>query len=130
MRETLQRAHISNPLIVFDSVEQARRELGLSLTYEPPLLFIVDLAFPEGESGIDFLRWLRGNDAPLGATPAVILSGSNRPSDREEGYALGSLFFLQKPITEGTLVAALHTLGFVVETSGAGAMRFGILQRA
>src|SRR5215217_5373296 len=60
VRRALQNAHITNPLMVFETVEQARQGVGgFQMHVHNPVLLILDLYLPGGESGLDFLRWLR-----------------------------------------------------------------------
>jgi DNA-binding response OmpR family regulator len=46
----------------------------------------------------------------------MMLSGSDSPVDRDEAAALGSIYFLHKPVTAATLIAAVQSLGFVITT--------------
>ena len=79
-----------------------------------PALFVMDVHLAAGETGIEFLRWLRQQPPPLGPTPVMMLSGSDSPGDRDEALSLGSIYFLQKPVTPATLTAAVQSLGFVI----------------
>ena len=82
VRHSLEKAHIVNPLITFQTGSDARRELGSRL--EAPALFVMDVHLAAGETGIEFLRWLRHQAPPLGSTPVMMLSGSDSPGDRDE----------------------------------------------
>jgi DNA-binding NarL/FixJ family response regulator len=117
VRQALQVARIANPLLEFQSAEQARLYLTTPRASLAPVLFILDFHLSGNESGIDFLRWLRQRDPPLGSTAAMMLTGSDHPDHRAESSQLGASFFLQKPVIEGTLTEAVQALGFVVVTS-------------
>jgi CheY-like chemotaxis protein len=126
-----ERARITNPLRTFDRVERAKEYTAQAITRTLPALFIVDLRLEATESGFEFLRWLREQPGPVGQTPALVLTGSERQEDRDQSRAFGALAFLQKPVTETTLVAAVQSLGFVVVTNlVSGDVGFRILERA
>ena len=112
VRHSLEKAQIVNPLITFQTGSDARRALGSTL--QAPALFVMDVHLAAGETGIEFLRWLRHQPSPLGSTPVMMLSGSDSPGDRDEALSLGSIYFLQKPVTPATLTAAVQSLGFVI----------------
>lgn len=61
-----------------------------------PALVLLDLVMP-GRSGLDVLRWLRGNRR-LAHVPVVILTGSAELSEVDEAYALGILCYLVKSV--------------------------------
>jgi CheY-like chemotaxis protein len=126
----LKTARIRNPLQIFDSVASVRTSLEGTFADERPVLFIVDLHLSGPENGLDFLRWLRQQKSPLRSTPAMILSGSDRSEDRDESLSLGSMTFLQKPVTETTLTDAVQALGFVIVTSlTPGEVGFRVIER-
>ena len=126
----LKTARIMNPLKIFDSMASMRTFLAGTFADELPALFIVDLHLSGPENGLDFLRWLRQQKSPLGSTPAMMLSGSDRSEDRDESLSLGSMSFLQKPVTETTLTDAVQALGFVIVTSlTSGEVGFRIIER-
>ena len=116
VRHALEKAHIVNPLITFRTGSEARRELDNGPALQLPALFVMDVNLAAGETGIEFLRWLRHQAPPLGSTPAMMLSGSDSPEDRDEAALLGSIYFLQKPVTAATLTTAVQSLGFVITT--------------
>ena len=118
VRRSLQAARIRNQLLVFESATQARGHFkSIATAAERPVLVIIDVHLPGGESGIDFLRWLRSQPSQVGATPAMMLTASERPEDREDSSLLGAMLYLRKPVTEETLTSAVQTLGFVIVTS-------------
>jgi CheY-like chemotaxis protein len=126
VRHSLEKAHIVNPLVTFQTGSAARQALGSRLG--PPALFVMDVHLAAGETGIEFLRWLRQQPPPLGSTPVMMLSGSDNPGDRDEALSLGSIYFLQKPVTPATLTAAVQSLGFVI-TSLTGVTAKRTIQR-
>lgn len=130
VRDTLDVARITNPVIVCQSADEARRELAGVLSVLPAL-FMLDIKLAGNETGLDFLRWLRAQPSPLGATPAMMLTGSDRPEHRQATLELGALFFLQKPITAADLTEAVRTLGLVVVTTSglSGETGFRIIER-
>jgi two-component system, response regulator len=119
VRRALEKAGFANPIIAFATAEQARRHLEQSRP-ALPALFILDVKLADGETGIAFLRWLRRQPSPLGSTPTMMLTGSESPVDRNEAEMLGSIAFLQKPVMEEAIVAAVQSLDLVL-TSLSGA---------
>lgn len=129
VRESLTSAKVGNPLIVYDNPLDARRDFQDG-TLEPPVLFILDVNFRGGMSGIDFLRWVREQPEPFGSTPAMILTGSDKPEDHHESLDLNALQFLKKPPTSAALARAVQALGFVVVTNlPSGELGLRIIQR-
>jgi CheY-like chemotaxis protein len=114
VRHALDGARIVNPLVQFQTASDARRHFETVGAKEPPALCILDANLAAGESGIDFLSWLRRQSAPLSTTPVMMLTGSSSPQDREQAELLGAVHFLRKPVDEGKLTAAVQSLGFVV----------------
>ena len=129
VREALKKANIGNPLITFASADAARQHVSAG-TSKPPALFILDINLDGGETGLDFLRWLRAQPAPFGTTPAIVMTGSQDPHDRSSSVGLEALCFLPKPVTAAELGEAVQSLGFVVRTNAlTGALGFWILER-
>jgi len=114
VRRALEKARIANPIIVFQSATQGRQHLDEPNRVDCPALFILDVNLVGGETGVDFLRWLRQQPAPLGTTPTMMLTGSTRPEDRTGAELLGSVYFLLKPVSADTVTSAVQSLGFVV----------------
>jgi len=73
-----------------------------------PDAIICDVGFI-GESGLDFITWLRGGEG-FRDIPTVILSGSLSKEDVEKARALGVLRVMQKPRDLRTLERALAQL--------------------
>lgn len=63
---------------------------------EQPSLVISDIAMP-GIDGLTLLKGLRGN-AQTEKIPLVLLTGSDKMSDVEEGFASGAQAYLLKPV--------------------------------
>jgi CheY-like chemotaxis protein len=114
VRHALSAAHVVNPLIQFETAAEARGHFAAAGTFDLPALFIMDVNLAGGETGIDFLGWLRQQRPPLGSTPAMMLTGSVQPDDRRDALMLGAVYFLHKPVTADTLSAAVQSLGFVI----------------
>jgi CheY-like chemotaxis protein len=114
VRHALNAAHVVNPLIQFETAADARAHFADTSTFVLPALFIMDVNLAGGETGIEFLRWLRQQLPPLGSTPAMMLTGSMQPEDRSDALMLGAVYFLHKPVNAGALSAAVQSLGFVI----------------
>lgn len=115
VRRALQRARIMNQLQVFETASAARQQFtALPFAWQTPVLFIVDLHLPGGETGLEFLAWLRQQPKPLGATGALVLTGSRSELDREKSRQLGTMAYLEKPITDVVLTSAVLALGFEI----------------
>lgn len=130
VRHALEMAKIGNPVVACRSAATARQVLLEKVDEDAPALIILDINLSTGETGIDLLRWVRTQPPPLGSTPAMLLTGSDRPGDIDEAQSLGATCFLVKPVTEQRLSTAVQTLGFVVMTSlSSGQMGFRIIER-
>jgi CheY-like chemotaxis protein len=130
VRHALEGAKIENPLVVCASADEAREALRRHQRSAAPVLFILDVNLVGGETGVDFLEWLRRQPEPLGSTPAMMLSGSERPDDRAMAQRLGATRFLQKPVMAEKLAEAVQALGFVVVTSAlSGRLGFRLIER-
>ena len=116
-------AGIGNPVIICPSVGHARAQFADSATLPQaniPTLFIIDVFLSGRETGIDFLRWLRTQPFPFGATPTMMLTGSEAPEHRAESLDLGAIHFLRKPASDQLLVQAVQALGYVMVTPADG----------
>lgn len=130
VRHALEKAKIGNPVIPCRTVVDAQRVLLSKADDDAPALLILDIDLSSGQTGIDLLRWVRSQPPPLGSTPAMLLTGSDRPRDIDEAQSLGATTFLVKPVTEAQLSTAVQTLGFVIMTSlSSGQMGFRIIER-
>jgi two-component system cell cycle response regulator DivK len=68
-----------------------------TLLAAPPQLVLLDLQMP-GESGYELLAWMR-QEPTLQHIPAICVSASVPPSERERVQAAGFVAFVPKPIT-------------------------------
>jgi CheY-like chemotaxis protein len=118
IRHAVESAGIRNPVIVFPAARDVRRHFDEKSHAELPALFILDVFLVGDETGIDLLRWIRQQRAPLGTTPAMILTGSSQPRHQEDAALLGSVYFLVKPVNADTISAAVRSLGMVVSALG------------
>jgi DNA-binding NarL/FixJ family response regulator len=84
------RARISNPLAVRTNVSAARSYFEHLRGRDRPALCIVDVYLPNGESGIDFLRWLRAQPEPIGSLPLMIYTVSAGGAHAAEAERLGA----------------------------------------
>jgi CheY-like chemotaxis protein len=73
-----------------------------------PQIFVTDLRLGD-ESGVQFLRWLRGKEE-LKALPVVVLSGLASAEDIRAAKALGVQQILEKPADESRLQTILLNL--------------------
>jgi len=117
VRRAFEKAQIANPILAFSSAQEARRYLEELRPITPPALFILDITLAGGETGIAFLAWLREQPSPLGATPAMMLTGSERRHERDEAEMLGSICFLHKPVTEEAILSAVQSLNLTLRAS-------------
>lgn len=70
--------------------------------YPVPQMLLLDLKMPE-VSGMDVLRWLRGNPR-FQVIPTLVMSSSERPEDVLEAYRSGANTYFVKPRTFEMLV--------------------------
>jgi CheY-like chemotaxis protein len=120
IQRALTRANIDNPLEVRATVADARNYFtSLDGTYHPALC-LLDIYLPDGETGLDFLAWLRRQPPPIRELPVMIFSVSTDEAHRMSATALRSVIFLTKPVTEAALTDAVLALGFVITTNVSG----------
>ena len=123
------RANIVNPLVIKATAAEARAYVQ-SLHHDVlPVLCVVDVYLPNGESGLDFLAWLRRQPPPLGELPSMIFTVSNSPTHKVEASALRSVLFLSKPATEETFTNAVLALGFVITSTAVGGGTRRLIER-
>ncbi len=77
-----------------------------ALTAAPHALVVLDLGLP-GMSGLELLRWLRGQQNP---TPVLILTARDTLADKVQGLDLGADDYLVKPFELAELVARARAL--------------------
>jgi CheY-like chemotaxis protein len=68
-----------------------------------PGLIFLDIKMPQ-VSGIEVLRWLRGEPG-LRRIPVIVLTSSNHPDDVRESYELGANSYVVKPASYEQLLA-------------------------
>jgi len=73
------------------------------LLEQPADLLVVDVNMPQMD-GITFLKVLRRQELPLGATPAMVSSTESGPQDIAAARAAGANFYLTKPVNQALLV--------------------------
>jgi DNA-binding response OmpR family regulator len=124
---TLENGRIRNAVIECDSAEYARQELR-SRPLAPPVLCILDINL-RGESGIQWLRWLRQQPGSFSTIPTIMLTGSSDEEDRSVASGLAALRYLQKPVSVDALLEAVHGLGLTVMTDArSGQIEFAIVE--
>lgn len=69
--------------------------IGLLESGTTPALLIVDLKLGY-ETGLELIGWVRRHDT-LGATPMVVMSGSDDPVDVRSAYEAGANAYVVKP---------------------------------
>lgn len=83
---------------------------ALELTHERvPDLVLLDIFFPQNESGWDFLRFFRSN-AETARVPVVILSGSDDTLDRATSLKMGADRYLVKPVEAASVRRVVREL--------------------
>jgi len=78
-------------------------------------LVVLDLMLP-GESGLDFARWLRGQDD----VPIVMLTAMSEETDRIVGLELGADDYLAKPFNPRELLARIRAVLRRTSAEGGG----------
>jgi CheY-like chemotaxis protein len=63
--------------------------------YPIPVAIISDLRMP-GETGLELLRWIKGQQA-LASVSVIVLTSFGSPAEMETALRLGATKFLQKP---------------------------------
>jgi DNA-binding response OmpR family regulator len=109
VRDTLEQVNLINQIDVATTVDMARTYVQRKM----PALIISDIHLP-GESGLDFLHWLRDQPAPLGSVPVIMMSVSTEEVHHMRASALRALIFMTKPIKQEVLLDQLRGLGLLV----------------
>ncbi len=109
IRDTLEQVNLMNAIDVATNVETARAYVKRKM----PALIISDIHLP-GESGLDFLHWLRDQPVPLGSVPVIMMSVSTDEVHHLRASALRALVFMTKPIKREVLLDQLRGLGLLV----------------
>jgi DNA-binding response OmpR family regulator len=109
VRDTLAQLNLVNNIDVATTAAAARIYVKRAM----PALIISDINLT-GESGIDFLEWLRGQPLPLGNVPVIIMSVSTDKADHARTSNLRALVFMTKPLKQEILLEQLRGLGLLV----------------
>ena len=109
VRDTLEQVNLINDIDVVTTVDAAKTYV----TRKMPALIVSDIHLP-GESGLDFLNWLRDQPAPLGSVPVIMMSVSTDEVHHMRASALRALIFMTKPIKREVLLDQLRGLGLLV----------------
>ena len=97
-RALAQAPEVASITVARDGVEALKLLRASALPMER-LVIIVDLRMPR-MSGLDMLRELRA-DTKLKRIPAVILTTSDDPHDRDAAFCLGAAGYFVKPAAPG-----------------------------
>lgn len=109
VRDTLEQVHLINAIDVATTVDAARAYVLRKM----PALIVSDIHLP-GESGLDFLHWLRDQAPPLGSVPVIMMSVSTDEVHHMRASALRALIFMTKPIKQEVLLDQLRGLGLLI----------------
>jgi DNA-binding response OmpR family regulator len=109
VRETLEQVNLINDIEVATTAEAARTLVRRTT----PALIISDIHLP-GESGLDFLQWLRDQPGALGGVPVIMMSVSTDEVHHLRASSLRALIFMTKPIKREVLLDQLRGLGLLV----------------
>ena len=114
-RSLAQAPEVASITVARDGIEALKLLRACALPMER-LVIMVDLRMPR-MSGLDLLRELRA-DAKLKRIPAVILTTSDDPHDRDAAFCLGAAGYFVKPAAPGKfrqIMDALRGYWSVVE---------------
>ena len=109
VRDTLEQVNLINDIDVATTVDAARTYVQRKM----PALIISDIHLP-GESGLDFLHWLREQPSALGSVPVIMMSVSTDEIHHMRASALRALIFMTKPIKQEVLLDQLRGLGLLI----------------
>ncbi len=85
----------TNPLRALDSIDETRYDL-----------ILLDVIMPE-MNGFQLANEIRSSDANA-ETPIVFISASSEKQNKIEGFNLGSLAYIEKPIDPQTVIAQIY----------------------
>ena len=107
IQRAIKDAGLKSEVIVKTDGETALRYLFDALTL--PNLVLLDLSLP-GMSGLEVLQKIRAHDKTH-LLPVVILTGSDRESDKVATLGLGADRYVQKPVDFYEFVTRVQELG-------------------
>lgn len=105
---------VPNPLVTVGDGDAAVDYLGGTgaygdrLRHPLPALILLDLKLPR-RSGLEVLRFLRGQDATR-HTPVVVLTSSSQREDIRHAYDGGANSYLVKPVGRDSLMEMVRAL--------------------
>ena len=115
-KRALERAHITNELVVAEDGQEALDYLLATGAHsgrdtgEQPMLALLDLKLPK-IPGLEVLRRMRAH-ASTRRIPVVILTSSNEAQDIGASYDLGGNSYIRKPVDFAQFVESVRHLGF------------------
>jgi CheY-like chemotaxis protein len=114
-RRALQKAHITNELVVAESGEEALDYLFGKGAYkgrdarQMPALVLLDLKLP-GVDGVEVIRRVRKHAVTM-RQPVVVMSSSREERDIIQCYDSGANSYIRKPVDFLQFVDAIQQLG-------------------
>jgi two-component system response regulator len=114
-RRAMEKAHISNPMIVVEDGREALDYLFATGAHagrevaDFPALVLLDLKLPKVD-GLEVLRQIRA-DARTRRLPVVILTSSKEEQDLAASYDLGANSYIRKPVDFFQFAEAVRQLG-------------------
>lgn len=104
-----QRSHLTNPVALLDSGEEAMIHLGevAAQGRPPPALVTLDVNM-HGVNGFDIVRFIRGHDAFAEFPIIAVLTSSEAQTDRQRSTELGANVFLTKKSGVTTFVEMIN----------------------
>ena len=117
LQQTLHRAHITNPLLVFHDAQEtldylSQTDAGVRDEAEPPDLLLLDLTL-QHHDGTDLLTHLQANDRTR-QLPMMLLTSADMEPEIIPRVVHRERVWVTKPVTPVRFVEALRTLGLFV----------------
>jgi two-component system response regulator len=114
-RRALKRSNVCNEVVVARDGVEALDYLFATGAYEGrssvamPQVILLDLDLPKVD-GLEVLRRIR-SDVRTRRLPTIILTSSEDQQDLVEGYGLGAIGYIRKPLNLAQFRAAVQQLG-------------------